>query len=276
MTTDELMNAIEVQARLRGEPMELALRHHLLTSVVHRVARSVERESFVLRGGLLTRAWVAPELHRPTRDLDFVGAFTFNLEEVIRRFEEVISDPDLSCGVRIHSRVDSRGIWLDSEFPGVRFTLRLGIEDVLEQPITIDVGFNDPLIPAPVWTRIDDVEVRCVRPETQVSWKLHALAEMGESFRPKDLADLWRIIKKVKLLDDDLPSAIHAAFVSRGYTIEQARDVLTQPHWETKTARVRWSPDRTGGGLPPLPTVLKDIRARLDAPLARLQVMNRK
>ncbi|MFT3696156.1 MAG: hypothetical protein QM831_23660 [Kofleriaceae bacterium] len=102
-----------------------------------------------------------------------------------------------------------------------------------------------------------------VRPELQIAWKLHALAEMGVTWRPKDIADLDLIIQHVPLVDDDLREAIRIAFESRHFTVQQAVDVLRAEHWPTKTSRLRW-------GKPDLADTLARIRARLDPVLTAL------
>lgn len=262
-----VLEGIRAEAAAHGEPLSRAVRHHLMNAVVERIARSDHASSFVLRGGLLTRAWVRPA-PRPTRDLDYVGDFGFDVVDTQQRLasalalsldDEVVFDP---------TRLHAEGIWLDSAFPGVRVTLALGL-GLVDQQLAMDIGFRDPLVPEPVWLEAPwRVRVRAVRPETQLAWKLHALAEMGPSFRPKDVADVWLIATRVALDDAALVPAIVAAFESRGYTLDQARAVLGAPHWATKTARVRWGTQRPGG--PPLPGVLDDIRARLASALKEL------
>ena len=68
-------------------------RHHVLEGLLRRLADSEHRTRFVLRGGLMTRAWVGG---RSTRDLDMVGLFTFDIE----------GDGSLPArsAVRVHSR----------------------------------------------------------------------------------------------------------------------------------------------------------------------------
>lgn len=264
----QTLETIAREASRRGETEASALRHLVLTEIVHKIARSEDRERFVLRGGLLTRAWVQPR-SRPTRDLDFVGDYPFDVEDTNQRLSRALTSEERGPLALSVARVRAHGIWLDTEFPGVRLEVELSLEGVTSlEPVSIDVGFRDPLVPEPTWIMLDSeggARVRAVRPETQVAWKLHALAEMQESFRPKDLADLYRIItsKSVTLVAADLAPAIRAAFESRGYSIDDARTVLHRSHWKTKTSRVRWSPDRTGRGLPPLEAVLEEVRAAL-------------
>jgi hypothetical protein len=219
----------------------------------------------VLRGGVLTRAWIAP-LRRPARDLDYVGDFPFDVADTARRLAPALA-MELPDGVVLDAaRADVRGIWLDTEFPGVRVDVPIGLGRA-DQRLSIDIGFRDPLIPPA--TRIElpgGTWVRAVRPETQLAWKLHGLAEMGASWRPKDLADLWAIATRVPLEPAALRPAIAAAFESRGFPVSAAATVLRAPHWATKTARVRWAERpsrRTRDGVPDLAQTLADVRDRL-------------
>jgi hypothetical protein len=231
-----------------------AMRQHLMLGIVRRLARV--SDAFVLRGGLLTALWIAPR-SRPTRDLDFVGDFPFDVADTQRRFAPALA-LDLGDEVQIDpASLRASPMWLDSEFPGVRLGFRLGLR-AIDQELSIDVGFNDPLVPAAVERGIEGDPIRVVRPETQLAWKLHALAEMTTSWRPKDLADANLIIAHVPLVDDDLVPAITAAFQSRGYSRARATGLFDDAHWPTKTSRLRW-----GTSTPPLADVVAAVRMRL-------------
>jgi hypothetical protein len=269
---DAVVARIRDDAAGRGETPAQAVRHHLLGGVIDRVARSAGGDGFVLRGGMLTRHWVAPE-PRPTRDLDYVGDFAFDVDDTIRRLRPALATaPDEDDGVRIDvGAIAGRGIWLDTAFPGVHVELAIGL-GAPDQTLGIDIGFHDPLVPAPATIAIDRIPtpVRACRPETMLAWKLHGIVEMGASWRPKDLSDLWLIATRVALASDDLPPAITAAFTSRGYAIADAVHAFDHPHWTTKTARLRWSTNRTR--VPPLADVIADVRSRLAAALAALDI----
>lgn len=229
--------------------------------MIARIARSPEGGSFVLRGGILTRAWIAP-LRRPARDLDYVGDFPFDVADTARRLAPALA-MELPDAVRIDAaRAAVRGIWLDTEFPGVRVELAIGLGRP-DQRLSIDIGFRDPLVPPATQVELDGgIITRAVRPETQLAWKLHGLAEMGTSWRPKDLSDLWAIATRVPLALAALPPAIDAAFTSRGMSGSAAAEVLNAPHWKTKTARVRWA-SQPRDGVPDLAQTLADVRERL-------------
>jgi hypothetical protein len=229
------------------------MRQHVMLGLVRRLARV--SDAFVLRGGLLTALWIAPK-SRPTRDLDFVGDFAFDVEDTRRRFIPALAlnlDDDVVLGTDLRASP----MWLGSGFPGVKLALQIGL-GVADQELTIDVGFNDPLVPMTVTRTIEGDLVRCVRPETQLAWKLHALAEMTTSWRPKDLADSYAITQGVPLVDDDLVPAVAAAFVSRGFSRASAVDLFAAEHWPTKTSRLRWDKHA-----PPLSDAVVAVRTRL-------------
>lgn len=254
--------------RQRGEGPQATLRHDLLEGLLRRLARLPGRDSLVLRGGLLTRFWVAP-LPRPTRDLDFVGDFSFNIEETIQRVRPLLTQASDDGLVLDPDSFRATGTWLHTDFPGVRICLAMGHE-APDQEVTLDIGFGDPLVPEAAeidypTLRQETLRLRAVRPETQVAWKLHGLAEQGESWRPKDLADLWRILQQVSIESAVMPQAVEAAFLSRGFSLEDAASILLRDFWSTKTARVRWGSVR---GVPNLAATLAAVRGSLD-PLLR-------
>lgn len=214
---------------------------------------------------MLTRAWIAP-LRRPARDLDYVGDFPFSVEDTARRLRPALAMA-LPDGVQLDAaRASCRGIWLDTAFPGVRVDLALGLGRA-DQRLSIDIGFGDPLVPPATTITLDaaldrGITARAVRPETQLAWKLHALVELGASWRPKDLADLWAIATRVPLEAAALAAAITAAFASRGCPASAAAEILYTDHWSTKTARLKWAA-QPRDGVPDLAQTLADVRARL-------------
>src|SRR5438045_2925871 len=116
---DETIARIKAAAAARGEPLAEAVRHHLILGAIARIGRAPEGASFVLRGGVLTRAWIAP-LRRPARDLDYVGDFPFDVADTARRLAPALA-LELPDGVRLDAaRAGVRGIWLDAAVPGLR------------------------------------------------------------------------------------------------------------------------------------------------------------
>ena len=243
------------------------MRRHVMLGVVGRLARTPARELFVLRGGLLTSLWIDP-VERPTRDLDFVGDFAFEdvrtIEVTRAAFAPALAVELADDVVCEPASLRASGLWLATAFPGVRLELRCGLGAV-DQDLSIDIGFRDPLVPAAVELEVRGSSIRAIRPELQLAWKLHALAEMTASWRPKDLSDVALILRHVPIVDADLAAAIATAFRSRGFSRASAVELFDAAYWPTKTSRLRWEPRQ-----PPLATVLADVRARLAPILAAL------
>jgi hypothetical protein len=239
------------------------MRRHVMLGVVGRLARTPARDAFVLRGGLLTSLWLEP-VPRPTRDLDFVGDFAFDLDATRAAFAPTLTTPLDDDVVLDPASLRATGLWLETPFPGVRLEFRCGL-GAIDQDLSIDVGFRDPLVPATVEREVRGASIRAIRPELQLAWKLHALAEMTASWRPKDLADVALILRHVPIVDADLAAAIVPAFQSRGFSRASAVELLDAAFWPTKTSRVRWEPRQ-----PPLFETLADVRARLHPILMEL------
>lgn len=228
-------------------PCADTLRHRLLEGVLLRLARMPDADRFILRGGMLMRLWFRPHV-RPASDLDLVSTFPFDVNETARRFLPLLSDRGIDDGVTLdRERFRLEGIWLNTDFPGVRLFACGEVEGV-EDDCSVDITFGEPLIPAP--TLADYPMSTCplttrlwmCRPETIVGRKLHALLHMGLlHWRPKDLNDLRLLLGRVPMKGADLPAAIAASFTSRGNTTAEARSLFDRESWwSMKRSAARW------------------------------------
>ncbi len=269
-TINERLLAIAEQT---GRPVPEVRRHHVLEGLLRRLGTLPDAAAFVLRGSMLTRIWARPQV-RPAKDLDFLGLRPADAETTAQLLRPAFTDQTPQDGVVIDSgRVQARGIWQETAFPGVRLFLRAGLGAPSEM-LQIDIGFNDPLVPPAELvdypTLLPELPARlwCVRPETMAAWKLHGLVELGERrWRPKDLDDLLTILNRCPLDQTALAEAIEPAFVSRGYRVESALPLLTALWWRNKLAQQRWEAFRReafGRELPAhLTTVIECVAARL-------------
>ena len=225
-------------------PLTETVRHHFLEAILRRIGHTPD-PILVLRGSLITRQWAHP-FPRIAGDLDFLATFPHDVGRVTDRILPTLA-ADLSDGVRfLADRCRGRGMWLDSDFPGVRLTVEAEVFGHIETA-TIDVGFGDPLVPE---ARVvdyrpvagDRFEVWAVHRATLIGWKLHGLAEWGHArWRPKDLLDLWLLVTQLPPPPVvDLAPAIRVAFTSRGYDVHDARRTLVDPFWGTHQAAGRW------------------------------------
>jgi hypothetical protein len=223
------------------------VRHRLLEGVLLRLARLPDADRFVLRGGMLLRLWLRP-LARPAADLDLVATFPFSVAETARRFTPLLAGRGVDDGVTFDSeRSRVEGIWLNTDFPGVRLFAAGEVAGV-EDELSVDVTFGEPLVPAPelgVYPALGRklaARLWMCRPETITGRKLHALRHMGMlHWRPKDLNDLRLLLGRVPMRLADLPGAIAASFTSRGDAPADARALFGRGSWwAMKTSSARW------------------------------------
>jgi hypothetical protein len=256
-------------------------RHRLLEGMLLRLARLPDAKHFILRGGMLMRLWFRP-IDRPAADLDLVSTLPFDVAETARRFIPLLADRGVDDGVTFDSeRFRVEGIWLNTDFPGVRLFACGEVEGV-EDDVSVDVIFGEPLVPKPepaaypMLGRELTARLWMCRPETIVGRKLHALVHMGMlHWRPKDLNDLRLLLGRVPMNVADLPQAIAASFTSRGNTTADARSLFGgDSWWPMKMSRARWQDFVKESGDQEVPrnlaSVIAEVAGRLAPILERL------
>jgi hypothetical protein len=248
-------------------PVPEVLRHYFLEAVLRRLSQSQHAAAFALRGSMITRHWAQPLL-RVANDLDFLATFphTGDVNDVTARFFPPLSEnanDDVEFDL---SRCRGKRIWETSAFPGVRLTVRAQLFGESFHT-TIDVGFNDPLVPAAEVVSYatiagDACPVFAVHPATMIAWKLHGLVEWGRvRWRAKDFADLWLITTRFPQLSPrTLADAIRPAFESRGYSVRDASTILNHEDWDSANADTRWRDYHQTQPEPALPESLVAVR----------------
>ncbi|MEM1069664.1 MAG: nucleotidyl transferase AbiEii/AbiGii toxin family protein [Planctomycetota bacterium] len=265
--------------RLSKDSTDDATRHRILEGALARLARSPHTNRFILRGGMLMRLWFRP-YDRPASDIDLVSTSVFDIAAAEKQLTEALFTDAFDDGLAFnHHRYRVQGIWLNTEFPGVRM-IAFGMTNGVEHPMSIDVTYGESLVPAP---RIDEyplangrnVRFKMCRPEAILARKLHALYAMGmRHWRPKDLNDVrLLLISKPVSLEDMLDGLVYS-FRSRG-DHEKGIDQLFAPDswWTTKAASARWRDfvARSNGTVPrELSDAIHIVSKRLSPVLERL------
>lgn len=274
----ELRDRLVSLAAETGVSPESARCRHLLHGVLRRWSKSRHAGALVLRGGLMTQLWVGPGL-RETKDIDFVGLYPRDMDDTATRLREILVadgedgiayDPDTLRG---------EVIWQETEFPGLRFTLRghlLGEERGLQ----IDVGFGDPIVPPARWIDYPcligpPARVQAVIPELLVAWKLDGLFDHGpKRWQAKDLYDLHLLTGHCTLDLPLLAEGIRVAFEAHSDPLEQVLDVVyNRSWWETESSRNKWAKFRAAAAVPvpsDLLEVATGVARALHPALARL------
>lgn len=212
-----------------------------------RLARLPEAHRFILRGGMLLRHWVRP-FERPAADLDLVSTAPFDVKMAERQLRPLLSDDGVDDGLAFNQeRYRVQGIWLDTDFPGVRM-IAFGVVDGVEYPLGIDVTYGESLVPPPLPGEYpirgaEPIRIQMCQPEAILARKLHALWDMGmRHWRPKDLNDIRLLLSGMPINGDDLGAGIEYSFTSRGDSVAEIRTIFDpESWWATKTASARWN-----------------------------------
>lgn len=133
-------------SRKRGEQLEYVLNRYATERLLHRLSCSEMRDDFVLKGATLLRIWSAGE-YRPTRDVDFLGFGSPDLEGVAKHIRDLCDVVVPDDGIVFLARtVKAERIKEDQEYEGVRVRLEAVLAGA-KIPVQIDIGFGDAVHP---------------------------------------------------------------------------------------------------------------------------------
>ena len=208
-------------AHKRYENFNLVLTRYGLERLLYRLGRSEHADRFVLKGAMLFAAWTE-QIHRPTRDLDFLGLGEASPEALKNVFEQVCQvevEPD---GLEFDpSSVQVEEIREAQEYPGLRVRL-MGHLGQARVPLQVDVGFGDAITPAakeieyPTLLDLPRPRIWAYPKESMVSEKLEAMVVLGmANSRMKDFYDLWVLSMRFSFDGRTLVQAIQATFERR-------------------------------------------------------------
>lgn len=183
-------------ARVTGEDFQLVLTEFANERFLYRLGASAYRDHFILKGATLFTLWEG-HLHRPTRDLDLLGAGSSKVEDVVAVCKAICSLQVEDGIVFDLASVHGMRIREDADYEGVRVQLRAELAGA-RIPVQIDIGFGDAVEPGgqlvhfPVLLPMERPLIRAYPKETAIAEKLHAMVilDMANS-RMKDFHDIW-------------------------------------------------------------------------------------
>jgi predicted nucleotidyltransferase component of viral defense system len=213
------------KAHATNRPFNEVLQYYAIERFLYRISRSNYYDKFILKGALMFLAWGA-SIYRPTRDIDFLGFTTNDLDAVARIIQGISVQEVEPDGLTFDkSTVKSERIEEDADYEGVRVNLTgyLGKAKILLQ---IDIGFADVVSPAPIMLKYPTIlqmpapQLRGYPPESVVAEKLQALVFLGSvNSRMKDFYDLWVLAEQFEFDSQKLQQAIMATFHRRNTTL---------------------------------------------------------
>ena len=143
------------RAKKEGKPFNQLLQHFALERFLYRLGCSAYKQQFILKGGLMFALWQAP-LRRPTRDIDLLGRLSNSVEHVVSVIQTICQEPVPDDGIIFDTKkISGKQITEGANYQGVQVgaVRELPLPAYLGKariPIRIDVGFGDPLVPAPI------------------------------------------------------------------------------------------------------------------------------
>jgi len=200
--------------------------------------------------------WEVP-VPRPTRDIDLLGQMDNAVSHVVATIQEICEQPAPEDGLRFAAEtVVGERIIEAADYEGVRvrFTAYLGTACI---PMQVDVGFGDPVAPAPSIVQLPTIldfpapELQGYSRESAIAEKVQIMARLGEvNSRMKDFFDIWLLATRFSFEGAALMRAIRATFHQRRTAVPAspiafsdafARNPEKQAQWAAFLRRYRLS-----------------------------------
>src|SRR5699024_4167191 len=135
------------KARAEKRDFSLVLTRYALERLLYRLSISEHADHFLLKGALLFDLWFDVPL-RSTRDIDLLGFGLAEESYMVAAFEYLcLLEVDEVIQFDITS-IQAPETSKELNYAGIRVTL-LGQVDRAHCPIQVDVGYGDPVTPAP-------------------------------------------------------------------------------------------------------------------------------
>lgn len=219
--------AASVKARLRAvaqreqKAFDEVFLLYLQERLLHRLARSMYQDKFLLKGGLLIYGRKG-RLARPTRDIDLLGAGLANDPEALVRVFQELCRMEAEDGVRFDMEsVASEGIAEDADYEGVRIKL-LGFLEKSYQRLQVDIGFGDVVTPSsieidfPTLLNMESPHLRAYSWESVIAEKFEAMVKLSDlNSRMKDFYDVYVLATTQPIDGMVLQQAIDRTFQRR-------------------------------------------------------------
>ncbi len=240
-----------------GRPFSEVLQWYAIERFLARLAMTPYKDTLVLKGAALLRAWEANP-SRPTMDVDFGIGRTLSIQEAVSIVTDCLAvevepdglefDPESAIGEPIR---------IAQEHPGVRVRCR-GVLGNARVTLQIDIGFGDVVVPEPVEVEYPALlgnappQLRGYRLETVVAEKLEAIVSLGfRTSRMKDYFDLWWLFTSRTFRGDDIYDAVSNTFgrrktkgpqdVPEGLSERMEESEEKRRQWDAFIRRMRFS-----------------------------------
>lgn len=215
--------------------------------LLYRISKSEYKNSYVLKGSLLFSVW-NQEMHRPTKDADFLSFGKHEQADITKIFYEVclLEFPEDGITFDVKSIV-VQPIREEEEYDGNRVTVNAYL-DGARVPVQIDIGFGDVVTPEtedivlPTYLHMPPAELRAYPKVTVIAEKTEALVKLGiANSRMKDFFDIKWLTDNCEFDGALLSKAITNTFDRRKTKFPDEQPLaLTPDFYEDADKKRQW------------------------------------
>ena len=236
-------------AAINSRTYQHALNRYATERFLARLEASAFVDRLVLKGGNLFVVWFSGKDYRPTMDTDFLcRGKSLDADGMASMFKDICQVDIPMDGISF----DEKSIAVDSiregtKYGGQRVTLKAYIGNI-RIPLQFDVGFGDAVTPSPEKVEYPAMldfpapKISSYPMATAVAEKCAIMVELGfENSRMKDYHDVWAILTRFHVADEELREAIRRTFTRRGtITTGDAPLCFTESFAIGKKKDVQW------------------------------------
>ncbi len=233
----DLQNKASREQRPTQELLEL----YVLEGFLTRLAEGDDRDTLVLKGGVLLAAYGT---RRATRDVDFLARDLDNERDVVLQLCSRIARAERNDGLDFDvGSARAELIRDDDEYSGVRVSMRCELAQA-HLSFHIDVNIGDPVWPAPGMVEVPALLGGTIRllgyPITAVyAEKVVTAIQRGTAnTRWRDFADIYLLNAQQDVDGDNLTRALQEVAAHRGTQLIPLRETL---QGYPELAQIRWT-----------------------------------
>ncbi|MGC1300914.1 MAG: nucleotidyl transferase AbiEii/AbiGii toxin family protein [Caulobacteraceae bacterium] len=284
-------------ARDTQQDFQRVLVRYGIERLLYRLSQSPQRERFVLKGAMLFAAWSASPF-RSTGDLDLLAFGPDDIAAATETFANLCAQGEAEDRVGVDSSAglahDDGLVFLgdsvtvertreDEDYRGLHVRLEARLKNT-RIPILIDIGFGDPVHPAPVeldyprlLLEMPAAHIRTYPPESVIAEKFDAMIRFdAQTSRLKDYYDIWAISETFPFRSTTLIEAARRTHAQRGRETPATWPASLLPEFAERADKAtQWKSflQRTSPMLEPpaFPEVLARVRVFLAPVLQGLQ-----
>lgn len=214
------------QSRSSGQDFQRLLVRYGIERLLYRMSRTEARNRYVLKGAMLFAAW-ADAPFRATGDLDLLGFGDDDVDAARAIFADLCdAEPEADTSadglIFLADSVKVERTREDDDYRGLHVRLEARLKNT-RIPILIDIGFGDPVHPAPLdldYPRLlpdlPPAHIRAYPPESVIAEKFDAMVRFdADTTRLKDHYDIWAISETFPFEAGTLTEAVRRTLAGR-------------------------------------------------------------